>query len=45
MKTILIVDDNPANIGLLFDCLGHEGFKTLVAQACHSHRTMGSLNI
>lgn len=32
MKTILVVDDNPANIGLLFDCLNHEGFKTLVAQ-------------
>ena len=32
MKCILIVDDNPANIGLLFDCLNHEGYKTLVAQ-------------
>ncbi len=32
MKTILVVDDNPANIGLLFDCLNHEGYKTLVAQ-------------
>ncbi len=32
MKNILVVDDNPANIGLLFDCLNHAGFKTLVAQ-------------
>jgi signal transduction histidine kinase len=32
MKTILVVDDNPANLGLLFNCLDAEGFRTLVAQ-------------
>lgn len=32
MKTILIVDDSPANIGLLFDCLAREGYRPLVAQ-------------
>lgn len=29
---ILIVDDNPANLGVLFDCLDHAGFEVLVAQ-------------
>lgn len=32
MKTILVVDDNPANLGLLFNCLDAEGFRVLVAQ-------------
>lgn len=32
MKKILVVDDNPANIGVLFECLEKAGFKTLVAQ-------------
>ena len=30
--TILIVDDNPANVGVLFESLQREGFKVLVAQ-------------
>ncbi len=30
--TILIVDDNPANLGVLFESLQREGFKVLVAQ-------------
>ena len=29
---ILIVDDNAANLGVLFDCLDHAGFEVLVAQ-------------
>jgi two-component system, sensor histidine kinase and response regulator len=29
--TILVVDDNPTNLSLLFDLLSHEGFKVLVA--------------
>lgn len=29
--TILVVDDNPTNLGVLFDLLSHEGFKVLVA--------------
>ena len=32
MKSILIVDDNPANIGILFECLENEGFRIVVAQ-------------
>ncbi|MCW7755266.1 hybrid sensor histidine kinase/response regulator [Desulfobotulus sp. H1] len=32
MKTILIVDDNPANLGILFHCLDQSGYRTLVAQ-------------
>jgi two-component system NtrC family sensor kinase len=31
-ESILIVDDNPANLGVLFDCLDHAGFEVLVAQ-------------
>lgn len=42
METILIVDDNPANIGLLFDCLSHAGYKTLVAQDGKSAVSMAS---
>ncbi|NBC16423.1 MAG: diguanylate cyclase response regulator, partial [Bacteroidetes bacterium] len=30
--TILIVDDTPANIGVLLDYLHDEGFKVLVAR-------------
>ena len=30
--TILVVDDNPANLGLLFDVLDHAGFEVLVSQ-------------
>ena len=30
--SILIVDDSPANLGVLFDCLDHAGFDVLVAQ-------------
>jgi PAS domain S-box-containing protein len=30
--TILIVDDNPANLGVLFDFLGNSSFKVLIAQ-------------
>lgn len=30
--TILIVDDNPTNLGVLFDFLTDSGFKVLVAQ-------------
>ncbi len=30
-ETILVVDDNPANIGVLMDCLGREGYRMLVA--------------
>ena len=29
--TVLVVDDNPTNLSLLFDLLSHEGFKVLVA--------------
>lgn len=29
--TILIVDDNPTNLNVLFDCLNESGFQTLVA--------------
>jgi two-component system, sensor histidine kinase and response regulator len=29
--TILVVDDNPTNLSVLFDLLSHEGFKVLVA--------------
>jgi len=32
MKKILVVDDNPANIGILFECLENAGFKIMVAQ-------------
>lgn len=32
MKTILVVDDNPANLGILFHCLDQDGYRTLVAQ-------------
>jgi signal transduction histidine kinase len=32
MKTILIADDNPANLGILFHCLDQGGYRTLVAQ-------------
>lgn len=30
--TILIVDDTPTNLGILFDFLADKGFKVLVAQ-------------
>ncbi len=30
--TILIVDDNPANLGILFEFLTHYGFNILVAE-------------
>ena len=30
--TILIVDDNPANLSVLSDCLGNYNFEILVAQ-------------
>lgn len=30
--TILIVDDKPANLGVLYDYLSAAGFKVLVAQ-------------
>lgn len=32
MKKVLIVDDNPDNIGILFECLENAGFKTFAAQ-------------
>lgn len=32
MNKILIVDDNPSNIRILFECLESEGFKIMVAQ-------------
>lgn len=30
--TVMIVDDTPSNLGVLFDCLHNAGFKVLVAQ-------------
>ncbi len=33
---ILIVDDKPENLGVLFDCLNSAGFEALVAQDGHS---------
>lgn len=32
-SVILIIDDNPANLKVLFDCLEMEGFEVLVAQS------------
>lgn len=32
LTTILAVDDNPANLGLLFDLLDNAGFEVLVSQ-------------
>jgi len=34
-QTILIVDDVPANLGVLLEFLGHTGFKVLVAESGH----------
>ncbi len=31
-RIILLVDDNPTNLGVLFDSLNHSGFRLLVAQ-------------
>ena len=30
--TILVVDDTPANVSLLLDTLGHQGYNVLVAE-------------
>lgn len=32
MKTILIIDDNPTNLGVLFESLNSAGYRTLVSQ-------------
>lgn len=34
--TVLVVDDEPANLGVLFEYLGEAGFKVLVAENGHS---------
>jgi PAS domain S-box-containing protein len=34
--TVLVVDDEPANLGVLFEFLGQAGFKVLVAENGHS---------
>ena len=36
LSTILVVDDTPANLGILFEVLDHAGFEVLVSQNGHS---------
>jgi two-component system sensor histidine kinase/response regulator len=35
IPTVLIIDDEPANLGVLFEHFRHNGLKTLIAQSGH----------